>query len=85
MTKKEMAIKFVDYNDRYRLEFNRRFKKECDRVGGIFTTMYTSTGEVYDNFINRVPIKSEMVPDGFPDAFYTVDKKYNIVDPIFQK
>jgi len=81
MTKKEMAIKFVAYVDRFRVEDNRWFKKECDRLGGMFTYYNGSTEQIYNDFINRVPIKSQMTPDGFPDVFYTVDEKYNLIDP----
>lgn len=56
---KKKALKFYEYHSRFRKEEGYRYKRECDRIGGAFMLADYGIGNIYDDFINRKPIKCE--------------------------
>lgn len=56
----QQALLFVEYRDRFKTEESRRVKKEADKLGGMFSWRGASDKNIYDLFISKTPIKSEM-------------------------
>lgn len=77
---KQKAIAFIFYLKRFRDEERRRWGKAYEKAGGILSWVGKPDEEVYDNFINLVPIKSESMPG----VIYTYDtgSEKNNVDEI---
>jgi hypothetical protein len=51
------AIKFVEYEQRFRKEESLSFRKECERIGGMFSMADYGVKNIYNDFKNRKPIK----------------------------
>ncbi len=56
------SILFLEYHRRFRHEEGVAFKKECDKMGGIFSLADVGVGKIYQKFFNDDPIKSESMP-----------------------
>jgi len=61
---KKQALKFFEYQRRFRTEEGYKFKKECERLGGIFSLADYGNHNIYDDMLNGKPIVSHMYPDG---------------------
>lgn len=55
----EQSVLFLEYHRRFRIEEGMAFKRECDRLGGIFSMADIGAKKIYEKFINGEPIKSE--------------------------
>lgn len=73
---KEKSILFIEYYEMFRREESRSFKKECDRLGGIFSFMGARPENIYNDFINRKPIKSAMFDF---DTFWQYNDKDELI------
>ncbi len=56
------SILFIEYHRRFRIEEGVSFKRECERIGGIFLISDVGVKKIYDRFFNGDPIKSESMP-----------------------
>jgi len=64
---KQEAIRFIEYNEVFRREEGRWFRKECKRLGGMFSLADYGIENIYNDFVNKKPIKS-VVPEDVPNT-----------------
>lgn len=71
---KQTAIGFHEYEDVFRREEGRALNRAYKAVGGIFSSVSTPIENVYDDFINKKPIKSYLAPEGIESHWYYNEK-----------
>lgn len=54
---KKIALSFYEYHNRFRREEGVWFKKECDKLGGMFSLADYGINNIYKDFLERKPIK----------------------------
>ncbi len=59
---KKRALDFFKYYEKFRREEHTAFKRECDRLGGIFSLADYGIENIYNDFISRKPIKCVWTP-----------------------
>lgn len=71
---KNHAIEFADWKEEYMRWYNRWLKREYEKAGGIFTSIGPTTSEIYDKWINRIPLSfDEAMEQLNNDAIITTD------------
>lgn len=73
---RERAIAFLEYHEKFRREEGRFFKRECDRLGGMFTLADYGVENIYNDFIAKKPIKSAILP---VESFWQYDENDKLV------
>lgn len=76
---KLQSISFQEYHERFRREEGRFFKKECERLGGMFSLADYGVENIYNDFVAKKPIKSAMLP---VESFWQYDDKGELVHVI---
>ena len=59
---KRVALKFFEYHNRFRKEEHVAFKRECDKLGGIFSLADYGIENIYNDYVSRKSIKCEWSP-----------------------
>ncbi len=59
---KRVALRFFEYHNRFRKEEHVAFKRECDKLGDIFSLADYGIENIYNDYVNRKPIKCEWSP-----------------------
>jgi hypothetical protein len=58
-----MVVRFQHYLEKFRIEERRSVKKEQDRIGGMFSWIGKKVEDVYDDFIEKKPIRCYLLPE----------------------
>ena len=72
----DFAKKFSEYRDRFQREESRDVKKEQDRIGGMFSWRGATDEKICQDFLERKPIKTCMLP---VESYWVYDEKDNLV------
>lgn len=59
---KQQSIAFIPYRDRYYREDSAKFRRACDKAGGMLTWASLPDDKIYDLFIDKTPIESVSMP-----------------------
>jgi len=79
---KQEAIAFIEYNNKFRREEGRWFKKECDKLGGMFSLADYGVENIYNDFVARKPIRSYLIPD--QETFWVFDETGKLIHSMDQ-
>lgn len=61
--KAEVAIGFIEYRDRVLREDETCFHRACKQAGGMLSWVSPRIEKIYEDYINKVPIESYIIPE----------------------
>lgn len=82
---KEQVVAFMEYHSRFRMEEDRGLKKAYKEAGGIISTISYSVESVYNDFLAKKPIKSQLPINGIEYQWQYDEKDILLLSPKSEK